>query len=60
MMTLANKDAEIARLKALVYRMSIINPNGYPGPMEKMIAEIYNERQEQADEEYEQEKDNEV
>jgi septal ring factor EnvC (AmiA/AmiB activator) len=54
---LRNLDKEIARLKALVYRMSIINPNGYPEPMEKMIADIYNERQRQADEEYEQEKD---
>jgi hypothetical protein len=52
------QSAEIVRLKALVYRMSIINPNGYPEPMEKMIADIYNERQRQADEEYEQEKDN--
>ena len=48
---------EIRRLKELVYRMGIIHPDGYPKPMEKMIADIYNEKQQRVDDEHAENED---
>ena len=48
-------EAENQRLEELIFRMSIIHPDGYPKPMEKMIADIYNKKQQRIDDEQEDE-----
>ena len=50
-------EAQNKLLKELVYRMGIIHPDGYPKPMEKMIADIYNEKQQRVDDEHAENED---